>query len=134
MLLSLFLFALATISPVKTVCFFAWDIHVCLFCIASTIDRKISFLSFFFLLIMKTVLFLLILFDVVSYDSSFFLDFFSSLVYAMLFLFAVKARIHRYSRLLNKQTSSNESFLTTLSRSFFFFFLFYYVTLTTSIS
>jgi len=110
--------------------------YTCMFILYSLDNRPQNLFSFFFfLLIMKTVLFLLILFDVVSYDSSFFLDFFSSLVYAMLFLFAVKARIHRYSRLLNKQTSSNESFLTTLSLVlFFFFFLFYYVTLTTSIS
>lgn len=89
--------------------------YTCLFILYSLDSRPQSPSSFFSLFFLSFPS----LFHMLGLSS---LIFFSlCILYAMLSLFAVKARIHRYNRLLNMQTSSNESFLTILS--FFFFFL-----------
>lgn len=108
--LSLVLFILATISlPIKPVCFFAWDMHVCL-------PRQSTAKPSFFLIFFR------ILFAVVSHDSSFFLDFFPLLFLYTQCFFCLRLRLQNTSIQPSAQQANIKQRIIFDNPFFFFFF------------
>ena len=117
---------------VKIVCFFAWRITK-MYVFMLTADRKTSFFFSLFLLAMKTVLFLLILLIVASYDSLFFLDFFLSCARGLSLSLSLRLRLE-YIDLQSSTQQANIKQRIIFDNSFFlsctlvlFFFLLDYV-------